>query len=627
MTTTNGTPAHTTTELREQLEQAELRTKLARAKLAESAYRLFRYPTEFGTPIPSRQEAEPEDYQLSTPQPSDRKRGQPYWAYRTLQELWQIQSDARWLDDTNVFAMSPLTAVQGKVIRTGFRYDVRPKKGREASEAELQLCRDELERFDEANEWPEWEQELFRRCERDGEAAPRFFRGDVLKVRTVEPEQIVQPDGEEPGPEWSYGVHCDPEDQFTRLGYFVSYDGDAKDGDEVSAADMDLWTINVDKMVRRGLSSFFCLQSTAPELAKLVRAMRLGGTLAANIAWVEKFASASKDDVTAFADGVADVQKYTDPRTGQPARNEYIGAGTIIRTGMGKDFVGPPLVTGNTMGLIEIARLSRMALCARWNAHESILGASDNGTYASLAVAESPFVTRAEVLQAFYGRRFRRVKMRALQNAVEQGRIPADLLGRIEVYEEPPPVVVRDRLAQAQENEILLRNGVMSPQTWAQIEDLEWDEEQKQTAKAQAQGWILPAAPAAGPVDAGALRTPLGTEPALPADAPAGSSVADQATQGGASASAGLRATVGGSQAVAQLQRSYYSGELPRAAAVANAMIVFGFPSADAERLFPETAPVKLTPDNAPDPVAKKLPTAEGSADPFGLWKLIRESE
>jgi hypothetical protein len=61
-----------------------------------------------------------------------------------------------------------------------------------------------------------------------------------------------------------------------------------------------------------------------------------------------------------------------------------------------------------------------------------------------------------------------------------------------------------------------------------------------------------------------------------------------------------LRATVGGSQAIAALQRDYYDGVLPREAAIANATVVFGFDAADAGTLFPEIAPVKLVPEEPP---------------------------
>jgi hypothetical protein len=49
----------------------------------------------------------------------------------------------------------------------------------------------------------------------------------------------------------------------------------------------------------------------------------------------------------------------------------------------------------------------------------------------------------------------------------------------------------------------------------------------------------------------------------------------------------------GGPQGVLELQRAYYQGEIPRAAALASAELVYGFTPAEAEKLFPVVAPVQ----------------------------------
>jgi hypothetical protein len=52
-----------------------------------------------------------------------------------------------------------------------------------------------------------------------------------------------------------------------------------------------------------------------------------------------------------------------------------------------------------------------------------------------------------------------------------------------------------------------------------------------------------------------------------------------------------LRQTVGGSTAILALQEAYYAGQVPHDAAVANAVLIFGFTEAEAQALFPEMAP------------------------------------
>ncbi len=79
--------------------------------------------------------------------------------------------------------------------------------------------------------------------------------------------------------------------------------------------------------------------------------------------------------------------------------------------------------------------------------------------------------------------------------------------------------------------------------------------------------------------------------------------------QAAAVASNDLRATVGGSAQVLALQEAYYSGGLPREAAIANAQLIFGFSEDEAGQLFPETAP------DAPKREVEDEPTPAGQVD------------
>lgn len=65
--------------------------------------------------------------------------------------------------------------------------------------------------------------------------------------------------------------------------------------------------------------------------------------------------------------------------------------------------------------------------------------------------------------------------------------------------------------------------------------------------------------------------------------------------QAGAVAGNDLRTTVGGLNAIAQLQKDYYTGSLPREAAMANVQLLFGFSDDESGRLFPVIAPKPLT--------------------------------
>jgi hypothetical protein len=61
---------------------------------------------------------------------------------------------------------------------------------------------------------------------------------------------------------------------------------------------------------------------------------------------------------------------------------------------------------------------------------------------------------------------------RALDHAASHGRLPADALSSIEILGTPPTLGVRDRLRDAQADQILVRLGAMSPATLAQRHNL-----------------------------------------------------------------------------------------------------------------------------------------------------------
>jgi hypothetical protein len=99
-----------------------------------------------------------------------------------------------------------------------------------------------------------------------------------------------------------------------------------------------------------------------------------------------------------------------------------------------------------------------------------------------------------------------------------------------------------------------------------------------------------------------------GATPAAPA-APAGEGAPMPDQQGTGQAPPNeLRTTVGGSTALLELQMSYYKGEIPRDAAMANARLIFGFSNEEAAELFPEREP------DAPGAVEKKKQEAAALA-------------
>jgi hypothetical protein len=66
----------------------------------------------------------------------------------------------------------------------------------------------------------------------------------------------------------------------------------------------------------------------------------------------------------------------------------------------------------------------------------------------------------------------------ALAHAVSVGRLPIEALEQIEIQAEPPNLAVRDVLKEVQADLLLVGQRIMSPQTAASRNSLDYDQEQ-----------------------------------------------------------------------------------------------------------------------------------------------------
>jgi hypothetical protein len=87
---------------------------------------------------------------------------------------------------------------------------------------------------------------------------------------------------------------------------------------------------------------------------------------------------------------------------------------------------------------------------------------ASNANYSSTLVAEGPAVKMFERLQHDLIADDLDVMWRVLRGAAAAGKLDAEALALIDIEVEPPKIAVRDRLQEAQVDEILVRNGAMS---------------------------------------------------------------------------------------------------------------------------------------------------------------------
>lgn len=411
-------------------------------------------------------------YALSTP--SDRRWGMNFPLIRNETQLALLRAPSRILCATNSYAIGLVSGVQGYVIGPGSVFRATAKDS--AQKALAAQVQDVMDQFTESVEWAELEQELFWRSLEDGEFFLRCGHDDGRPwVRTIEPEQIWMPKGE---PDiWSFGIRTDADDVWNLRGYAVHYLNDPGNWEEVPAEEVIHFKRNVKRSIKRGIPDFsFDTYDTLNIASKLRRATGEGEAVRASIAYIRQHETASLVAQTALAAGQVD-NTMTDPVTGRTINQSKINPGQVLDVGQGSKYLESPGAT-NAAGAIEILRACLRGASARWNA-PAWLGTSDSTdtVFASALTSESPFVKRVETEQKRYGRRFRAVMVKVIQCAVDVGRLPPNVLDVVKIHVELPSPESRNRLEEAQANQIRVMGGWKSPQTVMQEENLNVEDE------------------------------------------------------------------------------------------------------------------------------------------------------
>jgi hypothetical protein len=420
-------------------------------------------------------------------------RGEVLPVYLTWYQLKMIRDNSRKLCAFNEFAINATENRISYVCGKGFRYTVQRRRGDmdPAQDPLCQLVQAHLDRWMDGCDWCSLEQEIIRRCDRDGECFLRFFDTGhgALEVRFVEPEYIRPADE---GALDSFGIHTAAGDVATVLGYDVVIDPTQGYATEfVPAADILHIKTNVDSTAKRGLPLLFPVRKNLDRADKLLRNASILAQVRATYAVIRKHTGPSASAIAAFQQTNA-TTSYQNPVNNNTQYMQQAVPGSILDIGAMTEYQFPSAeVDASQFTVILQAELR--AIAARLSMPEYMLTSdASNANFASTMVAESPWVKHAERLQAFYIRKFGGgvyhpskslgVLWRVLKCAVEGGTLPADVLTEIDIQAEGPTLVVRDKLQETQRRQILHQNKALSLITWQQQEGLDPAVEQQNLA-------------------------------------------------------------------------------------------------------------------------------------------------
>lgn len=398
--------------------------------------------------------------------------------YDTDEQLRQIRLDSRALALHNEFAINAAENRINYVVEQGHKYEATPAGDASPSDELLQQVQEFVDDFITENNWSQRQQENQRRLDRDGEVFLRFFlmADGMMRVRYVEPGQVVGPPGRESDPAARFGVLTDPDDVETVLGYWLAGDLSSQ-GEMVSADQIQHRKANVDSTSKRGLPLFYPIRKNLRRAERLLRNMSVVAEVQSAIALIRKHGG-SKSAVQDFVAGQGDLRTKHPDNPGRAVTQQRFGPGTILDAAAGIEYEMP--VSGVRVDrFVEALQAELRAIASRLVMPEFMLTSdASNANFSSTMVAEGPAVKMFARLQGSMVASDLDVMRKAIEHAVTSGRLPAQALTDVEVNAEPPRLTTRNRLEETQLHQVLANNRILSPQTWSQKEGLDYDREQ-----------------------------------------------------------------------------------------------------------------------------------------------------
>lgn len=429
---------------------------------------------------------------------TDKRDGGNQPDYRTEQELMMIRANARVIANANAYAVGVRENLLNYAIASGFGYEFKPKKKLEVPEDLCDSVCEWLEEFEEENDWDEWEEELYDRGVVEGEWFLRLFHvgQGCVHVRAVETDQVTESGHPQVAVQghtdvsWSYGVLTPADDSQNVIGYNIRY-WDKGQTEYIDADEIVHAKFNVHKNVKRGLSDFYPVDSDFPGAKKLMKNMRDGASLQAAIAWIEQFPEGTrKSTVEAINSGKVDFVEIAkmigSAGTTKTTNVRKYQSGTILQIADGKEYQPPPMGAERAPHFVLILQAALRAIGIRWSMPEYMMsGDASNANYSSTLVSESPFVRKITRSQGKTKKHYTKVIWRALEIAIASSTRFGDytfeqIKAWFELIVTPVPPETRDKTAETQRNQTLNMAGIISKKTWANREDVDFDEQQAQ---------------------------------------------------------------------------------------------------------------------------------------------------
>jgi len=412
--------------------------------------------------------------------------------YQNEQGLKEVRDHGRLLWNQNPFARCGHENRVNYIAGDGHQYRVEMKPGEKPDEELLDDVRNWLDKWITANRWYLRQQESVWRRDRDGEAFLRFFPGGdgMLLVRFLEPEHITTPASQSGNPNVRYGIEFDPDDAETAVGYFVN-------SEFIEANEVQHRKDNVDLASPRGVPLFYPVRTNLRRALTLLRSISILATSRSMTPWIERHLGATQAQVQSYLDGKTDISVTSSK--GDTTDYQRVRPGTVRHVRAQTEFEYPPApeIAQQIAGIQAELRAVASRVCMP---EFMLTSDASNANYASTMVAEGPAVKAFERAQADTIAYDEEVLTHAREHAVASGVLPQEAIDLVDIVAQGPSVRTRDRLKDAQADQILVTNKAMSKQTLASRHNLDYkaEKENMEEEADQESGYPVPPSPFGG---------------------------------------------------------------------------------------------------------------------------------
>ncbi len=423
---------------------------------------------------------------------------EPFWSTNGM--LRVLQGISRYLAVSNMEGKSLVKGLADYAVYTGFQFSVEhADKKKPAPDDLIEAVQQEIDDFLKRSDFEAFGQgHVFEESRMWGEQLLHVYAGPggLPVMREIPVMLLEEPSAKShreleahlglPESSWTYGVVTDAMDTSQVFGYVFARDPAGQQYDYAAAEDCVHIKLNTPRKVKRGLTDFYPVFKLMRFLNKTMFNMVVSAAMQASIAYIRQWETA--------AGGVGSVQNMG--TTGLPRIAGLDGRmrddhppGQIVDT-YGASYQSAPMA-GNAEGLLEVfvAGYRSVGLFYRMAEYMST-GVADTSNRSTSDTAEQGFIKSTERIQTVYSGSYTSVVEKALAISCKANRFVRwgitdfrELKQFVKVHCEPPEVGTRNRADEATVNAQLIMNRVMSRQTWAEREGLDWDVEKERIAE------------------------------------------------------------------------------------------------------------------------------------------------